>query len=599
MEEHLIYETENRKRWGRSGLPAHASVSAASKLFRFNARAVKVALGLLGMSVGVHPVCQNVRTPRVDSGSVFSVASFRFGSDACLAMQDGAAVQAGTERFEPKVQSDGSVILPVRDEKNPQQLSDIWTFQGSGWSKTPGPVDGTPVASLPELPADVLSSAAGANGTAITKKFRVTSEMKALSFRFIGSGSISQTNVSLLIDGRQMNMVGPESAKMPTTIRWDLSKYVGKDAQLLMSTKGGWVAFLGDSSRKTEAGSEVARAPSGHVRTLFAKRIRVTMQNSVSAENMDNGLLKIIAPVASNTSNQKLVSCLLQCVEYPDLPVEKVPDDRDPQRSWLWIKFRLEQPYLRRPVTIRVTYVLDMYDTKILPGASTGRVEKLSAEERKANLAIDQTFDWDRPEFQKYLDKLKIRIRLGEDKLSFAHRAYRVICAEIASRTIPTAKAVPFDNCRASYLCLPENDNSGCANCSTVFTAAMRANGLPAQLWVGRWATTKESRPDAYGMEHVKSAVYVDDVGWIPVDATFGMGAIQQGKDCDEFFGGDQGGFITLHLNTGLHPVDPDLDRGFAPMCQGIIFSYVGKSPISWTCKWAEPGWVIEKLSSR
>ena len=98
-------------------------------------------------------------------------------------------------------------------------------------------------------------------------------------------------------------------------------------------------------------------------------------------------------------------------------------------------------------------------------------------------------------------------------------------------------------------------------------------------------------------MEHVKSDVYIEGVGWIPVDATFGMGAVQQGKDPAEFFCGDQGGFITLHVNTGLMPHDPDLKRGWDPLNQGIIFSYVGKSPITWKCDWADPGgWQIDRL---
>jgi len=81
-----------------------------------------------------------------------------------------------------------------------------------------------------------------------------------------------------------------------------------------------------------------------------------------------------------------------------------------------------------------------------------------------------------------------------------------------------------------------------------LYVAILRANGIPARTLWGRWAKTQEGD---YGQFHVKSEFFDKTIGWVPVDVTGAM--TSKNTDKDDFFGRDEGDFITMHVDTDLN----------------------------------------------
>ena len=106
--------------------------------------------------------------------------------------------------------------------------------------------------------------------------------------------------------------------------------------------------------------------------------------------------------------------------------------------------------------------------------------------------------------------------------------------------------------------------------CAIQLVAVLRANGVPARLEAGRWALDEVP---GYGQYHVRASFYDQTVGWVPADPTFGMSAVRRRQSPVRTFGGTEGNFITLHLNTDVSPVGTSFGM---PIHQFEVMAYKG-----------------------
>lgn len=99
----------------------------------------------------------------------------------------------------------------------------------------------------------------------------------------------------------------------------------------------------------------------------------------------------------------------------------------------------------------------------------------------------------------------------------------------------------------ANYLLT--NGEGECGDYSSLFIALSRAKGIPARSIVGYWAIS------GLNQTHVWAEFYIENVGWIPVDATVG-----QSRKADYYFGNMDNQRIVLNkgFNIRLEPAGPD-----------------------------------------
>jgi transglutaminase-like putative cysteine protease len=89
---------------------------------------------------------------------------------------------------------------------------------------------------------------------------------------------------------------------------------------------------------------------------------------------------------------------------------------------------------------------------------------------------------------------------------------------------------------------------------AALFTAIMRANGMPCRRLIGRLAASSTENQKlngkTYSNEHVMAEVFIDDVGWLPVDPA------------RKSFGADDGSLVVTAVDAGVR-VDLPLQKNF------------------------------------
>jgi hypothetical protein len=187
--------------------------------------------------------------------------------------------------------------------------------------------------------------------------------------------------------------------------------------------------------------------------------------------------------------------------------------------------------------------------------------EKLSAEARQQALAATKMLDFKSEGFRKWLTEHRLRRREGEHAVDFARRTFQAV-----------VKNYRYDfrsqmDRRAEVVC--KEGRADCGGLSAVFVAALRANGVPARLRVGRWARPQKPGEQlgdiVYGQQHVIAEFFAPDAGWVAADCASGV-LHDKTPDRLRYFGHFRGDFITLHA-------DPELVLDAGPH---------GRRPVEW-----------------
>jgi len=201
-------------------------------------------------------------------------------------------------------------------------------------------------------------------------------------------------------------------------------------------------------------------------------------------------------------------------------------------------------------------------------GEKPPAVPALTADERKYYLSSTTRVDHDAQAFKDWLDRKKLRLIKGEHAFDFAARVLDVIRADYRYFYDPN------EDKRASVAC--KRSATDCGGMCYLFVGALRANGVPARVLVGRYAKPRKpgSTPADTGYEnpHVRAEMYAPGVGWVPVDPT--NAHANRNQKTRAFVGVDPGDVLVLHLDVDLKLPFPDAIRD----CQ-----FLQVEPFYWT----------------
>eukprot|EP01117_Protostelium_nocturnum_P009342 TRINITY_DN3340_c0_g1_i2.p1 TRINITY_DN3340_c0_g1~~TRINITY_DN3340_c0_g1_i2.p1 ORF type:complete len:840 (-),score=265.46 TRINITY_DN3340_c0_g1_i2:21-2540(-) len=224
-----------------------------------------------------------------------------------------------------------------------------------------------------------------------------------------------------------------------------------------------------------------------------------------------------------------------------------------------------------RQSVFTIEYKIAMRPTNLSPlyeGETFVVCPPLSQAESAALTAPTRSLDFGGAIFSNWLSQNGLYFYEGETIISFAMRAYQHISLNF-NYLFPSAD-------KLSEIVL--KGSGDCGGLNKVFVGIMRANRIPARLLYGRHAKSVDPRETVtwgtegnitdsgipYSQTHVQSQFYVENVGWIPVDATFCV----QNKNPSwnpELpssllfgFGSDRGTFITF---SSMLVVDSNVNK--------------------------------------
>ncbi len=117
---------------------------------------------------------------------------------------------------------------------------------------------------------------------------------------------------------------------------------------------------------------------------------------------------------------------------------------------------------------------------------------------------------------------------------------------------------------------------------AAVFVAACRANGVPARMLVGRWASSAKAPKKGVeyeGQWHVKAEFYARGIGWVPVDLSSAV-VWDKSPEGLRYFSNDPGDFLTLHLDHDLVWDTVHWGKATATYLQGFDWRVSGEGKI-------------------
>jgi transglutaminase-like putative cysteine protease len=170
-----------------------------------------------------------------------------------------------------------------------------------------------------------------------------------------------------------------------------------------------------------------------------------------------------------------------------------------------------------------------------------------------AFLNSTESINWDTDSFQNWLTAEGLRRKAGEAAVDYASRLYDHLREDGEYCYPPETSWTAAAGCRAL--------RTDCGGFSLIFTAACRANKIPARLLVGQWFKTRELSDgtlDLTGRQaHVIAEFFDPRIGWIPEDISSAF-LHTRGFSDGNFFGRDPGYFFAWHTDTDFHFSTPE-----------------------------------------
>jgi transglutaminase-like putative cysteine protease len=171
-------------------------------------------------------------------------------------------------------------------------------------------------------------------------------------------------------------------------------------------------------------------------------------------------------------------------------------------------------------------------------------------------LASTESINWDDDRFQDWLDRAGLRRQPGEAAVDYGRRVFDYLKENGRYSYPPETPWNAAAGCRRL--------RTDCGGFSLIFTAACRANKIPARLLVGQWFKTRELADGSLDLtgrqSHVIAEFFDPAIGWIPEDISSTMMKVPGFADTN-FFGRDPGYFFAWHVDTDFHfqvPENPD-----------------------------------------
>jgi len=164
-------------------------------------------------------------------------------------------------------------------------------------------------------------------------------------------------------------------------------------------------------------------------------------------------------------------------------------------------------------------------------------------------LASTESINWKDAAFQDWLDSSGLRRKGGESPVDFGQRVYDY-CLSHGRYVYPPSSAWT-----SAAAC--QRLRSDCGGFSLVFTAACRANKIPARMLVGQNFKARQLADGTVALTegrqaHVIAEFFDPQIGWIPEDISSTFLRARGYPDLN-FFGRDPGFFFAWHTDTDFH----------------------------------------------
>ncbi len=164
-------------------------------------------------------------------------------------------------------------------------------------------------------------------------------------------------------------------------------------------------------------------------------------------------------------------------------------------------------------------------------------------------LASTESINWESGAFQNWLESSGLRRRAAETPVAYGQRLYTFF-RENGRYSYP-----PSTGWIASACC--QRLRTDCGGFSLVFTAACRANKIPARLLVGQCFKARQVGDGTVRLTdgrqaHVIAEFFDPQIGWIPEDISSTFLHVPGYSDLN-FFGRDPGYFFAWHVDTDFH----------------------------------------------
>ncbi|EGC33496.1 hypothetical protein DICPUDRAFT_36609, partial [Dictyostelium purpureum] len=190
----------------------------------------------------------------------------------------------------------------------------------------------------------------------------------------------------------------------------------------------------------------------------------------------------------------------------------------------------------------RANFEVDLYKVNLVEVTDPNEVvqfEPISQRDIDIYLRPTEKLNYDTPEFEQFIQENGFYPKQFEDGsmesvLCFAYRIYLFQLKNFTYKYPHTLSGKPIETFKAKY------GDCGCH--SFFFTSIMRYNNIPTRLLFGRGANLNNNSDPQW---HVKTDIYLDQVGWVPMDVT-----------CKDFngphthlIGNDSGDHITFGMD--------------------------------------------------
>ena len=234
----------------------------------------------------------------------------------------------------------------------------------------------------------------------------------------------------------------------------------------------------------------------------------------------------------------------------------------------------------RDRLTVTATYKATLHARRLRVVEDDALVQSSVAalEQRDRDLALARTdhFDFDAQTIRDWMKDNDLLRSDDECDIDLARRIFNTIKSNFEYDYKPELDR------RASAVC--QSMKSDCGGLSVLFATALRANGVPARVLVGRWAQSANQGQKLGGVPyyqaHVKAEFFADGVGWAPVDMASAILHDRNGNSA-RYFGNDPGDFITMHIDPDVMVDTIHFGKKQTPWMQGVTFWVTGQGSLT------------------
>lgn len=287
---------------------------------------------------------------------------------------------------------------------------------------------------------------------------------------------------------------------------------------------------------------ETVPATTRHLEITGSKQLRLTYDFTCTWPRGGGYSAKMYLPWPPETGSQH--------IEHfsSTLKGETITDEANPPRKLLTSTLRHGSGDERK-LHWHVEIVGRFQTRQLVDGPAPAAQAPIVPPAPGAFLASTESINWDTDAFRSWLDATGLHRKEGEAAGAYGQRLYAYMRSHGAYTYPPSSPWNAAAACRRL--------RSDCGGFSLVFTAACRANKIPARLLVGQWFKSRRL-PDGTvtltdgRQSHVIAEFFDPQIGWIPEDISSTFLKTPGYPDLN-FFGRDPGFFFCWYFDTDFH----------------------------------------------